>query len=100
HASPEELGQRMRFPGSRPYALQPFIVVCSYLGAAQRELLDAGLSPGDAWDGERVEDLELVMDWWARLQGALRSDDVLLPGPAGGTSHIRHYASLAHHVTT
>ena len=42
HVSPEELGRRMRFPGSRPYALQPFIVVCSYLGARQQELLDSG----------------------------------------------------------
>jgi len=99
HASPEELGQRMRFPGSRPYALQPFIVVCSYLGARQQELLDAGLSPGDPWDGERVEDLELVMDWWARLQGALRSDDVLLPGQAGGTSPILDDATIADVVT-
>jgi hypothetical protein len=95
HVSPEELGRRMRFPGSRPYALQPFIVVCSYLGARQQELLDSGLSPGDPWDGERVEDLELVMDWWARLQGALRSDDVLLPGEAGGTSPILDEAVIA-----
>jgi hypothetical protein len=95
HASPEELGRRMRFPGSRPYALQPFIVVCSYLGARQQELLDSGLSPGDPWDGERAEDLEYVMDWWARLQGALRSDDVLLPGEAGGTSPILDEAVLA-----
>lgn len=95
HASPEELGRRMRFPGSRPYALQPFIVVCSYLGARQQELLDSGLSPGDPWDGERVEDLELVMDWWARLQGALRSDDALLPGEAGATSPILDDAVIA-----
>jgi hypothetical protein len=95
HVSPEELGRRMRFPGSRPYALQPFIVVCSYLGARQQELLNSGLSPGDPWDGERVEDLELVMDWWARLQGALRSDDVLLPGEAGGTSPILDEAVIA-----
>jgi hypothetical protein len=95
HAAPEELGRRMRFPGSRPYALQPFIVVCSYLGARQQELLDAGLSPGDPWDGERIEDLTFVMDWWARLQGALRSDDVLLPGEAGGTCPILDEAVIA-----
>jgi hypothetical protein len=95
HIPPEELGRRMRFPGSRPYALQPFIVVCSYLGARQQELLDSGLAPGDPWDGERVEDLELVMDWWQRLQGALRSDDVLLPGQAGGTLPILDAAVVA-----
>ncbi len=88
HVAPEEIGRRMRRPGSRPYSLQPFIVVCSYLGARQQELLDAGLSPGDPWDGERVEDLAYVIDWWARLQGALRTDDVLLPGEAGGSLPI------------
>jgi hypothetical protein len=82
HMSPEELGRRMRFPGSRPYSLQPFIIVCSYLGARQQELLDQGLEPGQPWDGERYEDLAFVMDWWARLSAAFRSDDVLLPGEA------------------
>lgn len=88
HTEPEALGRRMRAPGSRPHALQPFIVVCSYLGARQQELLDAGLSPGDPWEGERVEDLAFVMDWWERLQGAFRSDAVLLPGEAGGSMPI------------
>ena len=32
----------MRTVGSRPYALQPFIVVCSYLGARQQRMLDLG----------------------------------------------------------
>lgn len=94
HVAPEELGRRMRRPGSRPYALQPFIVVCSYLGARQQELLDAGLQPGEPWAGERVDDLTFVMDWWARLQGTMRSDDVLLPGQAGGTMPILDDATI------
>lgn len=84
HTPPEELGRRMRFPGSRPYALQPFIVMCSFLGARQQQLLDAGLQPGERWEGDRLEDAMFVADWWLRLQEAYRSDEVLLPGEADG----------------
>lgn len=88
HAAPEEIGRRMRTVGSRPYALQPFIVVCSYLGARQQRMLDLGLKHGDAFPEERPEDLAFVMDWWARLQGAYRSDEALLPRQAGGALRI------------
>ena len=36
----------MRIPGRRPYALQPFILVCSYLGHRQQRMLDLGSAPG------------------------------------------------------
>lgn len=88
HASPEEIGRRMRTVGSRPYALQPFIIMCSYLGARQQRMLDLGLHPGDPFAEERPEDLTFVVDFWARLQGAYRSDDALLPGETGGTLPI------------
>lgn len=83
HLPPEELGRRMRTPGCRPYALQPFILVCSYLGHRQQRMLELGLRMGDPFPEEKPEELTFLMDFWARLQGAYRSDDALLPGEAG-----------------
>ena len=88
HVTPEELGRRMRIPGGRPYALQPFILVCSYLGHRQQRMLDLGLRPGDPFPEEEPEALTFLMDFWARLQGAYRNDDALLPGEAGGSLPI------------
>jgi hypothetical protein len=88
HATPEEIGRLMRTVGSRPYALQPFIVVCSYLGARQQRMLDLGLRQGDPFPEERPWDLSFVMDWWARLQSSYRSDDALLPRQADGSLPI------------
>ena len=88
YATPEELGRRMRTVGMRPYALQPFILMCSYLGARQQRMLDLGLHPGEPFPEERPEDLTFVVDFWARMMGAYRSDDVLLPAEAGGALPI------------
>jgi hypothetical protein len=85
HASPEEIGRRMRRPGSRPSTLQPYILLTGYLAARQQHRLAAGVGDGDPWADERPEDLAYIVDWWARVMGAYRSDDVLLPGEAGGT---------------
>ena len=87
-ATPEEIGAGMRTVGSRPYALQPFIFVCSYLGARQMRMLELGLSQGDPFPEERPEDLAFIMDFWARLLSAYRSDDALLPRQAGGSLPI------------
>jgi len=81
-APPEELGRRMRTVGRRPYALQPFILVCGHLAHRQQRMLDLGLRPGEPFAEERPEELAFLMDFWARLQGAYRSDDVLLPAQA------------------
>jgi hypothetical protein len=88
HAPPEEIGRRMRTVGSRPYALQPFILGCSYLGARQQRMLDLGLSEGDPFPEEDVESLGFLMDFWERVMRAYRSDDALLPGQAGGSLPI------------
>jgi len=88
YASPEELGRAMRAPGSRPYAIQPFIVVCSYLGARQMRMLDLGLQPGEPFPEERPEDLAVVMDWWERIMAAYRADGHHLPGEDGGRLNI------------
>lgn len=86
--APEELGRRMRVPGSRPYALQPFILVCSHLGHRQQRMLDLGLAPGDPFPEERHEDLAFLMDFWGRMQDGYRSDDAKLPGEADGALPI------------
>jgi hypothetical protein len=83
-ATPEELGRGMRRLGSRPYALQPFILVCTYLGARQQRMLDLRLEAGEPFPEEDVASLAFLIDFWERLQRAYRSDDVLLPGQADG----------------
>jgi hypothetical protein len=87
-ASPEEIGEGMRRAGSRPSTLQPYILMTGYLAARQQHRLEAGVGDGDPWPEERPEDLAHLVDWWARVMGAYRSDDVLLPGEAGGTLPI------------
>jgi hypothetical protein len=95
HASPEEIGRRMRAPGSRPYALQLFILMCSYLGARQQRMLDLGLAEDDAFPEEREEDLATVVDFWARATRAYRTDGMLLPCEAGGAQPVLDEAGLA-----
>jgi hypothetical protein len=95
YATPEELGSRMRTVGSRPYLLQPFIIICSYLAARQQRMLDLGLHPGDPFPEERPEDLVFVVDFWARMQMANRSDDAILPGERGGALPILEQQDIA-----
>ncbi len=86
--APEEVGRRMRTIGARPYALQPFIAMCTYLGARQQRMLDLGLSEGDRFPEEDVESLAFLLDWWERLQRAYRSDGKLLPVEADNSLQI------------
>jgi len=95
HASPEEVGRRMRRAGSRPSTLQPYILMTGYLAARQQRRLAAGVGESDAWADERPEDLTYLVDWWARVMGAYRSDDALLPGEAGGTLPVLGDAEVA-----
>jgi hypothetical protein len=94
-ASPEEIGRRMRTPGCRPYALQLFIVMCTYLGARQQRMLDLGLREGDAFPEEREEDLAFVIDFWARATHAYRTDGLLLPSEADGAQPVLDEEGLA-----
>jgi hypothetical protein len=87
-APPEEIGRRMRGLGRRPYALQPFILGCSYLGWRQQRMLDLGLNEGDRFPEERPDDIAYLMDFWARLQEAYRQDGFLLPDQADGTCPV------------
>jgi hypothetical protein len=93
--APEELGRRMRVVGGRPYALQPFIIVCSYLGHRQQRMLDLGLEPGMPFPEEKPEELSFLMDFWARMQHGYRSDDVLLPGEADDSLPILDEGTIA-----
>lgn len=94
HISPEELGQRMRIPGSRPYALQNFIIMCGYFGARQAEMLERGLSEGDPFPDERVEDVVFLTDFWERVSRTYRTDGKLLPAEAGSTLTILDQATV------
>lgn len=77
--SPEEIGRRMRRLCSRPYYLQLSILMCSYLGARQQLLLDAGLRPGQPFKDEKIEDALFIIDFWRRACGAYRSDGLRFP---------------------
>ncbi len=91
---PEELGRRMGTVGARPYALQPFILVCSHLCHRQQRMLDLGLRPGDPFPEERPEELAFLMDFWARMQSGYRTDDVLLPAEANDSLPILEPAEI------
>lgn len=95
HLAPEEVGRRMRVVGSRPYYLQLFIVMCTYLGARQQRMLDLGLAEGDPFPEERREDLAFLVDWWSRASRAYRSDGMLIPQQGGNTQPILPPETLA-----
>jgi hypothetical protein len=85
---PEEIGRRMKVPGTRPYHLQLFIVMCSYFLARQQRMLELGLAEGEPFPEERREDLETVLGFWERASRAYRSDGLLLPVQAGGATPV------------
>lgn len=86
--TPEQLGHRMKVPGSRPYYLQLFLLFQDTLGARQQRMLELGLREGDPFPEERLDDLAFVADFWERTSRAYRNDGKLLPGEAGRTMQI------------
>jgi hypothetical protein len=88
HISPEEIGRRMKLPGSRPYHLQLFILMTSHLLARQQRMLALGLSEGEPFPEEREDDLVLVTDFWERASRAYRNDGRVLPYEADGTQPV------------
>ena len=95
HVTAEELGRRMRTIGSRPYSLQPFILMCSYLGARQQHMLDAMLGSEDSFPDEDFESMAYLLDFWERLQRSYRTDGTLLPQESGGRRQILDDAMIA-----
>jgi hypothetical protein len=92
--SPEEIGRQMRRLCSRPYYMQLSILMCSYFGARQQLLLDSGLSPGQPFPAEKLEDARFVVDFWQRACRAYRSDGLPLPDQARGTQPILPRAEI------
>jgi hypothetical protein len=85
---PEELGRRMRGVGRRPYTLQTFMWACAYLAGRQQHLLDAGLAPGEPFDGDDPEEIADVMELWAGIMRGQRTGDSLMPEEDGGATRI------------
>lgn len=77
--APEEVGRRMRRPGMRPYYMQHFLLMQDILSGRQQRLLELGLSHGDRFPGERLDDLLFAADFWERSCRAYRSDGGLFP---------------------
>jgi hypothetical protein len=86
--SPEEIGRRMKRLGSRPNYLQLSILLCSYLGARQQLLLDAGLALGARWPEEKFDQALAVVDFWRRVARSYRNDAFTLPAEGGHTQPI------------
>jgi hypothetical protein len=82
--APEEIGRRMKVPGTRPYHLQLFIVMCHFL-ARQQRVLEVGPAEGEPFPEERFEDVVTVLEFWERASRAYREDGRLLPVQSGGT---------------
>lgn len=78
--TPEEVGRRMKAPGSRPYYLQLFLMLQDLLSTRQQRMLEQGLEGGDRFPEERLDDLAFVVDFWERTSRAYRNDDRLVPG--------------------
>jgi hypothetical protein len=85
---PEEIGRRMKVPGTRPYHLQLFIVMCSHFLARQQRMLELGLSEGEPFPEERRDDLVTVVDFWERASRAYRNDGLRLPVEGGATASV------------
>lgn len=92
---PEEMGRRMKVPGSRPYYLQLFLLLQDTLGARQQRMLELGLQEGDRFPEERLDDLLFVVDFWERASRTYRNDGLLVPDEGGGTQPILDDDSLA-----
>jgi len=86
--APEEVGRRMKRLCSRPYYLTLSIIMCSYFGARQQRLLDAGLAAGESFAGERPDEARFVVDFWRPACQAYRNDGLLLPNQGGHTQSI------------
>jgi hypothetical protein len=77
--SPEEVGRQMKRPGMRPYYMQHFLLMQDVLSGRQQRMLEAGLSYGDPFPGERLDDLAFTADFWERSCRAYRGDGGLFP---------------------
>jgi hypothetical protein len=76
--SPEEIGRRMKVPGSRPYYLQLFLLMSNYLGSRQERVLQNGTAP-ERQSEEAFEDLRTLVEFFARTTAAYRNDGDLMP---------------------
>ncbi len=82
--SPEQIGAAMRRLGSRPYALQSFMLMCGYFGARQQHMIDLDLRPGEPLPGGSAADDAFVADWWSRQSRAHRGDGRRVPHEGSG----------------
>ena len=88
HASPEEIGGRMRYLARRPYQIQVALLPLGYLGAREQRRLNLGLSADEPLPDEDVEATVEFLLTWERIQRAYRADGTLLPEDAGGVTRI------------
>jgi hypothetical protein len=79
--SPEELGARMKQLGSRPYALNHWVVMGGFVEGRQQHLIDLGTGQEPVVDDPRADDLITVADWYVRVGRAYREDGHAFAAP-------------------
>lgn len=85
--APEEIGRRMKRPGSRPYYLQLFILMSNYLSAREQRLLVDGRAPEDG-DPAQLEELRTLVGFFHGAACAYRNDGRAVPTAPGFDQRI------------
>jgi hypothetical protein len=91
---PEEIGRRMKVPGSRPYYLQLFLLMSNYLGSREERVLQHGTAP-DMSDPAAYEQLRVLVEFFTRTTMAYRNDGAIVPGPPENDQRILGEAWVA-----
>ncbi len=94
-APAEVVGERMGDLLSRPYFLALFILFEGYLMGREMRLVDGGGFADEAAAAKDAEETTLLVDWFARVCAAYRTDDNLTPGAEVFDEPILDAAQLA-----
>jgi hypothetical protein len=86
-STPERIADSMKIPGARPYYLNAFVLMSSYLCGREQLLLD-NAAAGVTADPTPFEDVELVVDFFARLMHAYRGDENETPKAPDWTQRV------------
>lgn len=94
-ASPEQIGERIKRVGGRPYYLQIAMLLCGYLATRQLRIQELGVEPGQPFPEERLEDLATICDFSMRVARTLREDGEPFPPVGGGMHQVLPPAAVA-----
>jgi hypothetical protein len=87
HATPTEIGERIRGVGLRPGYLNLVMIPCGYLSSRQLQLYDAGHDPQRPVSDDRLDELEKIYRFTTEVSVAYRGAEQPVFPPAKGGSH-------------